>query len=300
MENQVEPSEAKNSSDIEKEQIKTYSEEQEKKVEEIEDEELPSLVSSETALISVDEKSVLNTTDSISTSENKKLPSPFILSVEGLPGVDKENFFNLCVIPVMEEFGMKTIFIQEPTTNCEKTQILASQDPRRWLYSYNMSILRDKFSLYKSAFEHSKNGGQEAILLEKSLLGDNIYAQAQLELENITEVEMEEINKWHELCNLTYFIKPHLCFHLKSDMQMLENKVKEELHGEGTASYMKFFETLELMHSVNFKIMSKNSIKTVTIRDMELFMKSELIKNRIMFEVREAIVKHEFLKDRVK
>lgn len=249
--------------------------------------------------VKVEEKKVVDTTVSTSTSEKNKLPSPFILSVEGVPMVCKELFLNSCIVPVMKEFEFKTIFIQEPVTNSKNTQILASNDSRRWLYSHQLSILRDKFALYKRALDHSKNGLQEVILLERSLLGDNIFAQAHLESENITEVEMDELDRWHELCELIFPMTPHLCFHLKANMTILEEKLAKELPESSVKPVMKFYETLELMHSVNFKIIAKKSVKIVVIKDMELFDENELIKNKILKEVRDAIITHEFLKERI-
>lgn len=255
----------------------------------------------------INEKSVIENSKTIRTVQ--RLNSPLIISVEGIPGIDKELFFNECITPVLSELCMKIIFVKEPSENCVKCQQLALYDTKRWLFSYQLSVLKDKFLLYYKTFELIREGsGTEAVLLEKSLIGDNVYAQTNLELGNLTEIEMEEFNKWQELCNKLFPIKPHISFYLKSDMNILVQKINQEAQLLGSTPNIKFFETLEVMHSVNFKTLSKQNglisvnneeTKFHTIQNMEYFMLDENIKNKIKEQVKTAILTHNKLADRI-
>jgi deoxyadenosine/deoxycytidine kinase len=231
---------------------------------------------------------------------------PFIISVEGLPGIDKENFFKSCILPVLEEFSLKSVFIQEPI--CNKFQNLATLsaeqevstkdrntlgDLKKWAFIYQMCILKDKFLLYQRAYNLITQGTKvDVILLEKSIIGDDIYAQTHLEMEHITKIELEELNGWQELCNSHYSIKPHLIFYLKSNMELLKKKLNEESLPSGLVPNIKFFETLELMHSINFKMISKNTKVNIAVVDgMEFFIQDEKIKNKIIEGTKNVIQK---------
>lgn len=244
------------------------------------------------------ELAIISMPESIASKMVPRLKFPFIISIECIPGANKEAFMNQCIIPILQEKCMTTIFVAEPVINTAEVLEKVKGEPKRWLFHYQMVALRDKFALYRNAFDLVRSTGDECLLLERSLTGDSIFVQTYGEMGNLQQIEIDDIQKWMDLCNDFFPIKPHLTFYLKTNMEIVANNLGESFRHDFSMN-RKFLETLEMMHSVTFKLMKDEVTEVVTIRNMEYFESDEKIKKEIQEQVRNAILSHKRLVGRV-
>ncbi len=244
------------------------------------------------------ELAIIPMPESIASKMVPRLKFPFIISIECIPGANKEVFMNQCIIPILQEKCMTTIFVAEPAINTAEVLEKVKGEPKRWLFHYQIIALRDKFALYKNAFDLVRTTGDECLLLERSLAGDSIFVQTYGEMGNLQQIEIDDIQKWIDLCNDFFPIKPHLTFYLKTNMEIVANNLGESFRHDFSMN-RKFLETLEMMHSVTFKLMKDEVTEVVTIRNMEYFESDEKIKKEIQEQVRNAILSHKRLVERV-
>jgi|HubBroStandDraft_5_1064220.scaffolds.fasta_scaffold89993_2 thymidylate kinase len=227
-----------------------------------------------------------------------RLNFPLIISVECIPGANKESFINECIIPVLRDIRLSTIFLSEPTINPGKTLEKVKGDPSRWVFQHQMVIMRDKFDLYRNAFDMVRKTGDECIILERSLAGDSIFIQSYSEIGHLQQIEVDDLQKWIDLCNNFFPIKPHLTFYLKTNMEIIAKNMGDSFRFEFSTN-RKFLETLEMMHSITFKLLKDETTQIVTIQDMENFLLNEQIKNNIKQQVKIAILSHPKLVGRI-
>jgi deoxyadenosine/deoxycytidine kinase len=229
-----------------------------------------------------------------------KLNFPLIICVECTPGTDKSYFVNEFIVPVLKENAMQIIFVNEPSTNCINIRELALTDPKRWLFEYQIMVLKDKMRLYKKAFDLVRESDVEVLFLDSSLIADDIFAQTNMEMGLLTNNEYQDLVSWHQLCYEFFPIKPHILFFLKTDVNHIGARL-----GESQRSFSesrRFFETLEIMYSVTFKTMSKNpdiEPTIVQINNIEKVKDDEHIKNEILTQTKNAIINHKRMEGRV-
>lgn len=148
-----------------------------------------------------------------------------IVCIEGNIGAGKST-----VCKMMDEYlksnGIETVMYPEPFNQKMLEQFLSNQ--WKYAYSFQLYMLTRRQVCFVQALQQKKEG--KCCIIDRSLMGDYVFATVQVELGNMTKDEFEIYRDVYESFNE---FKPDLTIFLEADVDVVINRiVKRDRNGE--------------------------------------------------------------------
>ena len=148
-----------------------------------------------------------------------------ICCIEGPIGVGKTSLCNELQAK-LEKAGIKTKFYTEPFNQMMLEQFLAN--PKQYAYAFQLYMLTRRQVIFVQAQYEAKNG--TCCLIDRSLIGDYVFATLQKMEENITDHDFEIYKSVYE--QFSEF-KPHVVVYLDSTITTQITRInKRNRNGE--------------------------------------------------------------------
>ncbi|MEE9215638.1 MAG: deoxynucleoside kinase [Thermodesulfobacteriota bacterium] len=171
-----------------------------------------------------------------------------IIAIEGNIGAGKTELIKkLCVAMP------NCVPYYEPVNN-NPYLALFYEDPKRWAFPNQMGLLLQRTKTEKRAYELSTVGLGKICLLDRSLIGDYIFAKVNHDRGNISQLELQTYNQYFRFVNPGMFYRRIIFLDVTPETAKyrLEQRKSWQEKEEIPLSYYQALDTTYREHLKNF------------------------------------------------
>jgi deoxyadenosine/deoxycytidine kinase len=184
-----------------------------------------------------------------------------VICIEGQIGIGKSTLGKQ-----METFLRKIGFNAKYYSEYVNQELLAQyiSDMKRYSYAFQMIMLCKRMEVYRQALELAKIGG--VAILDRSLIGDMIFAQMQRDNGNISESEW---SVYMSVVKQENNLEPDHVIYLRAPVEKCLERIKKRgIEAEINGYDFKYLKTLEDAHE---KVLSnQKNVTQVSWGDLEI------------------------------
>ncbi len=156
-----------------------------------------------------------------------------VILVEGLISAGKSTLIEKCLVPMLNEMGLKVKVVKEPVDQWVKSGILQNfyNDPVRWGYTFQTAVFQDR--ILEAVRSKKEDDDVDIYIMERSPYSDSIFMETLYETKCVTELEYQMYQTWWAMWHEFFPFQPDMVLYLQTKPEECMKRLAiRNRHGE--------------------------------------------------------------------
>ena len=192
-----------------------------------------------------------------------------IIFLEGNIGAGKSTIIN-----AMRALNINNtiMFVQEPVTEWQKNTSgnlleMFYSDPNRWSVAMQINCYASRMKLLKESIQEAEMQKKMAIVFERSVLSDKLFANVCLKNKTMNPTEYDLYVKWAKYLSSEYMPRVDAFVYIRVPPSVCQNRVMQRDRREETSITIEYLAQLDEEHETWLGMKNSNPSAPVCIID---------------------------------